>query len=254
MSREKTTFISSTGSTIAAAVDMPEQAPRAVAVFCHCFTCNKDLPIAVHLGRTLSAAGIVLVRFDLPGLGESPGEFAESTLSRNIADTLAVVTQAEQRWGSVKLLIGHSFGGPTALLTAAKLADVRAVATIAAPSCPTHVRHFFADTEFDENGVGEIAVAGRRFKINRQFDEDLGVHEMTRMVGNLGKALGVFHSPVDRIVGIENAAEIYAAAKHPKSFISLDRADHLVSDAATAQYLGRMISSWADYYLTEPGR
>ncbi|MCH7905491.1 MAG: alpha/beta hydrolase [Armatimonadetes bacterium] len=246
---EKTVFESDQGLELAAAIDLPEGEPKGFALFSHCFTCTKDLPIAVHIGKALAAEGIALVRFDLPGLGKSQGDFAETTLSGNVADVVAVARQMEDRYGLPSVLIGHSFGGPTAILAAHEIPSVTAVATIAAPCSSKHVRHFFDGVEFDDAGIGEIDVAGRRFRINRAFDEDLDQHQMAEKIASLDRALIVFHSPTDTVVGIENASDIFGAARHPKSFVSLDRADHIVSDAPTARYLGHVLSAWAQYYL-----
>ena len=246
---DKTTFVSTEGHQLSATIDLPDGEPKAFALFSHCFTCNKDLPIAVHIGRMLAAEGIALVRFDLPGLGKSEGDFADTTLRGNVDDVVSVASQMAERYQAPSLLIGHSFGGPTALLATKNIPSVKAVATIGAPSSAQHVRHFFEGVEFDEHDKGEINVAGRRFRINRGFDEDLDRHAMTETISGLRRPLVVFHSPIDKVVGIENAADIFAAAKHPKSFISLDRADHIVSDAPTARYLGHVLSAWAHNYV-----
>ena len=242
-------FISSQGHSLAGLIDAPEGEPRAYALFAHCFTCNKDLPIAGRIGRELSREGIALVRFDFPGLGESEGRFVDSTFSTNVDDLLAVSEQMSHALGPCKLMIGHSFGGPAAIVAAAQLETVVAVAVVGSPFSPEHVSHFYAGAEFSEEDVISINVAGRRFEISREFARDVSTHHMEETIRNLGRPLAIFHSPVDQIVGIENAAQIYSAALHPKSFVSLDRADHLVSDAETTAYLGHVLSAWAQYYV-----
>lgn len=245
----RTEFTSSQGHRLAGLIDTPEGQTRAYAVFAHCFTCNKDLPIAGRIGRELSREGISLVRFDFPGLGNSEGRFVESTFSTNVDDLLAVSEQMSRTLGPPELMIGHSFGGPTAIVAASKLETVAAVAVIGAPFSPEHVSHFYEGAEFADEDVISINVAGRTFEISREFARDVGTHRMEETIRNLGRPIAIFHSPADEIVGIENAAQIFSAALHPKSFVSLDRADHLVSDAETTAYLGHVLSAWAQYYI-----
>lgn len=245
----KIEFTSSQGHRMAGLVDEPEGEARAYALFAHCFTCNKDLAIAGRIGRELAREGIAMVRFDFPGLGESEGRFVDSTFTSNVDDLLGVAEQMSESLGAPKLLIGHSFGGPTAIVAASQLDSVLAVAVIGAPFSPEHVSHFYSGTEFGEQEAVSIDVAGRTFEISREFARDVTTHRMEETIRGLGRPLAIFHSPVDKIVGIENAAEIFSAAMHPKSYVSLDGADHLVSEARTTRYLGHVLSAWAQYYV-----
>ncbi len=245
----KIEFTSSLGHRMAGLVDEPDGESRAYALFAHCFTCTKDLAIAARIGRELSREGIAMVRFDFPGLGQSEGRFVDSTFSSNVDDLLGVANQMSESLGAPSLMIGHSFGGPTAIVAASQLESVSAVAVIGAPFSPEHVSHFYSGAEFGEAEAVSIDVAGRTFEISREFTRDVTTHRMEETIRGLGRPLAIFHSPVDQIVGIENAAEIFSAARHPKSFVSLDRADHLVSDARTTAYLGHVLSAWAQFYV-----
>jgi putative redox protein len=225
--------------------------PIAFAIFAHCFTCSKNLTATVAISRALAQARIAVLRFDFTGLGESEGEFAETSFSTSVDDLLAAADYLEQNHQAPQLLVGHSLGGAAVLHAALKLPAVRAVATINAPSEPTHVLKLIdhALSEIEERGEARVSLAGRSFVIKKQFLDDLQEVRMQDAVRELRKALLIFHAPTDEIVGIENAARLYTAARHPKSFVSLDDADHLLTDEQDARYVGDVLSAWVRRYL-----
>ncbi len=252
MSPRKLIFEGTAGDRLVARLELPVgEEPIAYALFAHCFTCSKDLKAAVNVSRALAARRIGVFRFDFTGLGESAGDFAGTNFSSNVGDLLAAARFMEQKLEAPRLLVGHSLGGAAVIKAAAGLESVKAVATIGAPAEPSHVTRLLTGSlqELEERGEAEVRIAGRSFRIRKQFLEDLEATRMEQAVGDLGGALLVFHSPVDRIVGIENAARIFGWAKHPKSFISLDRADHLLTDEADSQYLGAVLAAWASKYI-----
>jgi fermentation-respiration switch protein FrsA (DUF1100 family) len=248
----KVSFPGSQGATLTGLLDHPDEGAdvRACAIFAHCFTCSKDLRVVRGVGRELAGEGVAVLRFDFTGLGHSEGDFAETTFSTNAGDLEAAGAWLEANYEAPKLLIGHSLGGAAVLLAAGDMDSVEAVATIGAPCDPTHVRHLLSGAEFDDEDRAEVILAGRAFTISRAFLEDLDGHNMQRRIAELDKPLLIFHSPVDTVVGIENAERIYTAAKHPKSFVSLHEADHLVTDSKTAAYLGHILSAWSQLYLS----
>jgi uncharacterized OsmC-like protein/fermentation-respiration switch protein FrsA (DUF1100 family) len=251
---ERFDFRNAKGQNLAALLDLPLGEPRAYALFAHCFTCGKDVHAARRIAEGLTALGVAVLRFDFTGLGASEGEFANTTFSSNVADLVAAADALRERWRAPSILIGHSLGGAAVLAAAADVPQVRAVVTIAAPSDPTHVTGLFKDRLDEISTKGEVAVtlAGREFRINRSFVEDLAQHKLLDRVGQLRKALLLFHAPTDAIVGIENAGRIFAAAKHPKSFVSLAGADHLLSKRGDAAYVASVIRAWAERYLDVP--
>jgi putative redox protein len=204
-----------------------------------------------RISRTLTEHGMGVFRFDFTGLGESEGDFADTNFSSNIDDLQAAASYMEQEWTAPRLLIGHSLGGAAVLQAAHHISSVEAVATIAAPSNPEHVAHLLMDKkdEIEKKGKARVKLAGRVFTIKKQFLEDLKEQTMNKVIKNLGKPLVIFHSPIDQTVGIGNAAHIYKLAKHPKSFISLDDADHLLSNEEDAKYVGSVAAAWVDRYL-----
>ncbi len=245
-------FEGSAGERLAARLDMPVGgAPLAYALFAHCFTCSKNLNAVVHIARALNRARIAVLRFDFTGLGDSEGDFADTNFSSNVADLVAAARYLEEAYEAPSILIGHSFGGAAGLRAASEIPSVRAVATIAAPADPGHVAHLIASSrdEIEARGEADVVIAGRRFTIRKQFLDDLQAARMEESIAGLGCALLIFHSPVDSIVGIENAEQIYRAARHPKSFISLDRADHLLADSDDSVYVGAMLAAWAAKYI-----
>jgi putative redox protein len=249
---ERVDFAGADGQKLAALLQFPEDAPRAFALFAHCFTCSKDIFAASRIAAGLAQKGIAVLRFDFTGLGASEGEFANTNFSSNIADLAAAANFLRTAYQAPKILIGHSLGGTAMLAVAAQIAESVAVATIGAPADPTHVRDLFsADAaRIEAEGEAEVTIAGRHFRIKRQFLEDIAQHRLENAIRDLNKALVIFHAPRDEIVGIDNAARIFAAARHPKSFISLDRADHLLRRHEDADYVAELLAAWASRYLT----
>jgi putative redox protein len=251
MPAERFDFPNAKGEKLAAVLDRPEGTPRAYALFAHCFTCGKNVVAASRIAEALTAQGIAVLRFDFTGLGSSEGEFANTGFSSNVADLIAAADHLRKMRQAPALLIGHSFGGAAVLAAAGAIAEARAVVTIAAPSDPAHVTHLFKDMldTIEQQGEVEVALAGRPFRIRREFLADISGQKLTARVAQLHKPLLVFHSPTDELVGIENASEIFLAAKHPKSFISLAGADHLLSKRSDAVYVANVLAAWADRYL-----
>lgn len=248
----KLSFPGALGTPIAARLDLPAADPRAYALFAHCFTCGKDSSAAVRVARALAAQGIAVLRFDFTGLGESGGAFEETTFSTNVADLVAAAGFLRDNYAAPQLLIGHSLGGAAVIAAAHLMAEVKAIATIAAPSEAVHVAHHFAaqSDEIKRSGEAEVSLAGRPFVIRQTFIEDLRLHNQAERIAQLKRPLLVLHSPTDATVSIDNASQIFLAAKHPKSFISLDGADHLLTRPADAAFAAAMISSWASRYLS----
>ncbi len=248
---EKLSFAGATGETLAARLDLPAGEPRAHALFAHCFTCTKDIFAAQRIAAGLAEQGIAVLRFDFTGLGHSEGEFANTNFSSNVDDLVRAADVLRETRQAPKLLVGHSLGGAAVLAAAARVPEAAAVATIGAPAEPAHVaRHLQgARPEMEAKGEAEVLLAGRPFRIKKQFLDDIAGHNLEAAVGKLRKALLLFHAPRDRIVGVENAGRIFAAAKHPKSFVSLDDADHLLGRKEDAVYVARVLAAWAERYL-----
>jgi len=254
MSSEKLTFEGALGEELVGRLEMPVgEEPEAYALFAHCFTCSKDLKAAVNITRALAAERIAVFRFDFTGLGESAGDFADTNFSSNVDDLVAAADFMERAHGAPEILVGHSLGGAAVLQAARRIESSEAVATVGAPADPEHVKRNFAGKldEIREQEEAEVTLAGRTFRIRRQFIEDLEETRMEETVRNLRRALLIFHSPVDDTVGIDNAAKLYGWAKHPKSFISLDRADHLLMDPSDSRYVGTVLAAWARKYLRD---
>ena len=251
MRSEKFTFPGSEGQELAARLDLPEGAPKAYALFAHCFTCNKDIFSAQRIAAGLAARGIAVLRFDFTGLGHSDGEFANTNFSSNIQDLLAAADHLRQAYQAPKLLVGHSLGGAAVLAAAGDIPECEAVATIGAPSDPAHVAHNFTDKreEIEREGEAEVQLAGRPFRIKKQFLEDIAAQRLAERIAGLRRPLLIFHAPLDETVGIDNASGIFLAAKHPKSFVSLDDADHLLRRKQDAIYVAEVLAAWADRYL-----
>ncbi len=248
---EKVTFAGAQGQSLAARLDLPAGEPRAFALFAHCFTCSKDIFAAARIAAALSERGIAVLRFDFTGLGSSEGEFANTNFTSNLEDLIAAATYLQDHHQAPKLLIGHSLGGAAVLAAASRVPEAVAVATIGAPADPAHVAENFttAIAEIEKTGEAEVSLGGRPIRIKKQFLDDISAHNMDEAIGTLRKALLIFHGPRDKTVGIENAGAIFQAAKHPKSFVSLDDADHLLSRRADAIYVADVISAWAARYL-----
>lgn len=246
-------FPNADGYELAAKLDLPDlEEPRAYALFSHCFTCSKDLHAVRHISEALTNLGIGVFRFDFPGLGQSGGQFSETTFSTNVDDLYRAAQFLEGIAEAPQILIGHSLGGAAAIRAAALIDSIKAVATIGTPADPAHVTHLLdaKRDEIDVEGEATVAIAKRDFLIKKAFIEDLEAVPMEEATHQLGKALLILHSPVDETVGIENAAKIYGRALHPKSFISLDHADHLLTNPKDSLYAGRTIASWAERYLS----
>lgn len=247
----KVEFEGSRGAHLAARLDLPAGKIRAFALFAHCFTCSKDIAAARHIASALNTDGIAVLRFDFTGLGGSGGDFSSTDFSSNIEDLRLAADYLRQNFEAPSLLIGHSLGGAAVLAVAADLPEVRAVATIGAPADADHVVHNFHGKidEIRRNGSGDVELGGRTFRIRKEFLDDLEKHTLREKVAGLKKALLVLHAPLDQTVGIDNATGIFVAAKHPKSFVSLDKADHLLTRSEDAAYAARVIASWASGYL-----
>lgn len=249
MKSQKVTFENEFGHTLSGSLDMPDGKPRAYALFAHCFTCGKNLTAVRRISQQLTSEGIALLRFDFTGLGESEGEFAATSFTTNMLDLHSAGMFLAEQFEAPKAIIGHSLGGAAALAVVGEMPSVRCIATIGAPAEPTHIRHLLESAEFGEDDRATITIAGRSFQLGRQFLEDLEQHDLADRAARLNRPLLVFHSPVDTVVGIENAEKIFRAAKHPRSFISLGAADHLVSDQRDAEFLGHVLSAWASRYM-----
>lgn len=251
---EKVTFIGADGeSQLAARLDRPESKPHAYALFAHCFTCSQNVFAASRIAAELTAHGFGVLRFDFTGLGASEGEFANTNFSSNIGDLLAAVAWLRQTHEAPKLLIGHSLGGTAVLAAATEVPEAAAIATIAAPADPVHITRLLqpAIAEIEQRGEAEVLLAGRPFRIKRQFLDDIEGHRLGETIAHLSRALLILHAPGDEIVGIDNATRIFTAARHSKSFVSLDGADHLLSRREDAVYAADVIAAWAGRYLPQ---
>jgi len=247
MRTKRFTFAGSLGELLSARLDKPDDTPRAYALFAHCFTCTKDIFAASRIAQTLTQHGIAVLRFDFTGLGSSEGEFANTNFTSNVRDLVLAATHLRETQQPPTILIGHSLGGAAVLAAAEDIPEVMAVATIGAPADPAHVAHQFSDKvpEIMAKGEAEVCLVGRPFIIRRHFLEDIDAQPLEEKIARLKRSLLVMHSPVDSVVGIENAARIFQAAKHPKSFLSLDPADHLLSKRAHAEYAAHVLAAWA---------
>ena len=253
--RIKLEFPGTDGLTMAGLLEMPESNPHSFALFAHCFTCGKDVVSASRIARALVARGYAVLRFDFTGLGSSDGDFANSNFSSNVNDLVLAADFLRENYRAPSLLIGHSLGGAAVLAAAHAMEEVKGVVTIGAPSDPKHVvKQFDCNVdEINDAGVAEVQLAGRPFTIKKQFLDDLADQYQTEKIASLKKALLVFHSPVDATVSISEAEKIYRSAKHPKSFVSLDNADHLLTRTEDAEYVATIIAAWATRYIDEPG-
>ena len=251
MQNKKITFDNDDGQSLSGLMSLPNTTPTAYALFAHCFTCSKNLKAATNIARALTESGIAVLRFDFTGLGQSEGDFAETNFSSNVNDLIAAVRFLEDHYQPPRMLVGHSLGGTAILQAASGVPSAVAVATIASPSDPGHVRHLFpgAEATLAEQGFAEVDLGGRPFTIKRQFIDDLERHDLPTSVKGLRKALLIMHAPLDDVVEIDNASMLFSRAMHPKSFISLDEADHLLTREEDSLYAGRVLAAWASRYL-----
>ncbi|MFK5973017.1 MAG: alpha/beta fold hydrolase [Flavobacteriaceae bacterium] len=251
MKSQKIKFNNAQGQELAARIEFPDKELKSYALFAHCFTCTKNLTAIRNIGRALNKCGIAVLSFDFTGLGESEGDFEHSNFSSNIDDLISAAQFLEANYSAPDILIGHSFGGAAVIFAAHHIASVKAVATIGAPSSPKHISHLLSSgiDEINTKGEALLSIGGRPFKIRKQFLDDINEKNIEESLKTLKLPLIVLHSPQDTTVGIENAAQIYRAARHPKSFISLDTADHLLSRKEDSLYVGKMIANWAERYI-----
>lgn len=254
MKSSRLKFQNKQGHTLSARLESPISGkPKAYAIFAHCFTCSKNLNAVGSISSALTANNVAVLRFDFTGLGQSEGDFSDTNFSSNMEDLTAAYEFLEENYEAPQIIIGHSLGGAAVLHTAGKLKNINAVVTIGAPADPPHVKHLLDESieEIEAKGEATVNIGGRPFKIKKHFLDDLESIESDMVIKNLGKPLLVLHSPQDLTVEIANAAKIYTAAHHPKSFVTLDGADHLMSDNRDAEYVGHIIATWATRYIVE---
>ncbi|MDO8422381.1 MAG: bifunctional alpha/beta hydrolase/OsmC family protein [Parvibaculum sp.] len=252
MKTQKLEFAGASGAMLAARLDIPDGPLRGYALFAHCFTCSKDLRAVRRIAGDLGAAGIAVLRFDFTGLGSSEGEFASTNFTSNLGDLLSAADYLRRNFEAPSVLIGHSLGGAAVLAVAKDVPEVRAVVTIGAPASAAHALHNIGSSveAVERDGEAEVAISGRKFVIRKQFVDDLRAQAVREAVTAMKKPLLILHSPLDQIVGIDNATDIFLAARHPKSFVSLDKADHLLSDGEDAGYAAQVIVGWLAHYVT----
>lgn len=252
MNFKKITFKNNQGEKLSASLEIPVAGkPAAYAIFAHCFTCSKNLSAVVNISRALTQEQIAVLRFDFTGLGDSQGDFADTNFSSNIEDLHAAYDFLKTNYQAPEIIIGHSLGGAAVLAASGTMEAIKSVVTVGAPSDPLHVKHLFSEGLDDIRLKGEatVSIGGRPFKMKKQFLDDLEKNDLKAILGSLGKALLILHSPQDEIVGIDNARKIYEGAMHPKSFVTLDGADHLLTNKPDSVYVGKIISAWVTRYL-----
>jgi len=252
MKYKKIFFKNKEGIDLSARIDFPIQKNyKAFVLFAHCFTCSKNFKSVDNISDALVHEGFAVFRFDFTGLGQSEGDFSDSNFSSNLSDLKSAYAFLEEKYTAPQILIGHSLGGAAVLHVAGQLPEVKAVATVGAPADPLHVRHLFKgnEEELESNGEAEVNIGGRPFTIKKQFIDDLEKGRKEDVLGKLDRALLIMHAPQDRIVGIDNATDIYTKAMHPKSFVTLDGADHLLTREGDAKYVGLMVSAWSSRYV-----
>jgi len=244
-------FPGESGAPLSARLDSPTESPLAYALFAHCFTCSKDTKAATYVSAALAERGIAVLRFDFTGLGGSEGDFANTNFSSNIGDLVAAADFLRENYRAPAILVGHSLGGTAVLAAAPDIPECTAVATIGSPFDPQHVLRLIGNSTqaIEREGEAQVELAGRSFRIKKQFLDDIRGHRLGEIVARMGKALMVMHSPRDAVVDIDNASKIFTAAKHPKSFVSLDPADHLLSRREDAFYAGQLLAAWAERYV-----
>lgn len=242
-------FTGALGAELSATLELPDRTPRAFAIFAHCFTCTSRTHATSAISSALAGHGYAVLRFDFTGLGRSGGEFADTTFTSNIEDIVSAATWLGANWAEPTLLVGHSLGGAAVIAAAERIPSVRAVATVGAPASPDHVGRLFSNTAVHDEHRIAVDIGGRPFLIGREFLADIAAQPQARRLAELGRALLVLHSPADTVVGIDNARLIFEAARHPKSFVSIDGADHLLSSRGDAEYVAATIATWAQRYL-----
>ncbi|MGB5692718.1 MAG: bifunctional alpha/beta hydrolase/OsmC family protein [Flavobacteriaceae bacterium] len=255
MNLTKVSFTNKEGQKLNGRLELPvDQHPHNMVLFAHCFTCTKNLSAVKNISKGLTSSGFGVLRFDFTGLGESEGDFADTNFSGNVEDLIAAADFLKKDYQAPSLLIGHSLGGAAVIYAAARLHTVKAVATVGAPADPSHVKHLLKSSieEIRSNGKAVVNISGRDFTVKEQFLNDLEKNSLSDTLENLNKSILIMHSPQDNIVGIKNAEKLYHNARHPKSFISLDGADHLLSNKVDSLYVGKTIASWAERYLVVP--
>lgn len=253
MDAQEITFTGSGGETLTGTLDCPAGVPEGHALMAHCFTGGRNHHATRRVARSLTERGLAVLRFDFTGLGDSGGRFAESTFSSNVSDIVRAADWMREEHGAPQLLIGHSLGGAAVIPAALQIPEVAAVATIGAPSDPAHVTHLFAEVldDVERHGSAQVVLGGQRLQVSREFVEDLRAFDPRGATAALDRPLLVLHSPQDEIVELANASEIYRMARHPKSFIALDGADHLLTSPADARRVAQLVAAWADPYLPE---
>jgi len=248
------TFPGALGEPLSATLELPAGTPAAIALMAHCFTCSSQSHATSRVARALAARGYAVLRFDFTGLGRSGGDFGDTTFTTNVEDLLAAADWLRATWGAPDLLIGHSLGGAAVIAAADSLPSVAGVVTIGAPSCPDHVLHLFSDMSDGEEDRVSVNIGGRPFGVGRRFLDDIAEQPQLARIARLRRPLLVLHSPIDAIVGIENARALFDAAHHPKSFVALDGADHLLSRLEDAEFVADLIGTWAARYVTGSAR
>jgi len=257
MPSKKVFFTNANGYELSARLELPLTAhPEAYAVFAHVFTGSKSLSATRHISRALTLNGIAVLRFDFTGLGDSEGDFADTNFTSNVEDLLAACKFLADNYEAPKIIIGHSLGGAASIFAASKVDSVTAVATVGTPSEPEHVTHLLSSSlaDIEKDGKAEVNIGGQVFTIKKHFLDDLRSKDMFGVIAELNKAILVLHSPQDRVVEIDNAAKIYHAAMHPKSFVTLNNADHMLTNKDDAYYVGNVISSWVKRYIDLPAK
>lgn len=251
MDNRKAVFAGNDGQALAGRLELPTGDVVATAVFAHCFTCGKDSVAASRISRRLAERGVAVLRFDFTGLGQSDGDFANTTFTSNVDDLVCAAGHLRDTIGAPSVLIGHSLGGAAVLAAAHQIPEVKAVVTIGAPFDTSHVEHLLGSSkeQIESLGVAEVRLAGRPFRISNGFLLDINQQNQTACISGLDRALLVMHSPQDDTVGVDNARLVFDSARHPKSFVSLDGADHLLTDRADAAYVAEVLAAWASRYL-----
>ncbi len=254
MNSLKFDFRNRSGEILSGRLEIPDGPVRAYALFAHCFTCNKNVHAATRISRALCERGFAVLRFDFTGLGSSEGDFANTNFSSNLDDLRAAIDALRERHQAPQILVGHSLGGAAVLYLASEIPSINLVASIGAPSQPSHVLHLFGEhiEKIEQRGATEVEVGGRRWSIQQQFIDDVTQVSLTRRLNDSNVPVLIFHAPEDRIVDVENAKKIYMAANHPKSFVSLDGANHLLTNKTDSQYVADVLATWATRYIPTP--